>query len=197
MCFLNSRKQTVPLTWHQLFVGLWRRHFLLPQDSKPPSVCTQVNAGMFAIYTTWPLGMRMTTALARNLRWHLCCTLIFMYIYSLPKTFDGLNQTSWWAYLWQPCFREYLLDLSNTDCWRLRSTLAELGICLCTEQVRWILFPISYFRLTLGVCEYCTTKDLNDESILLESAVTLGGRGCISQSQDPATVHHAGGTTPL
>ena len=32
------RKQTAPLTSHQLFVGLWRCRFLLPQDSNPPSV---------------------------------------------------------------------------------------------------------------------------------------------------------------
>lgn len=34
----ESRKQTAPLTSDQLFVGLWRCHFLMPQDSNPPSV---------------------------------------------------------------------------------------------------------------------------------------------------------------
>lgn len=90
-----------------------------------------------------------------------------MYIYSLPKTFDGPNQHHGGPAYGSPasCFWEYLLDLSHADCWSLKSTLAELGICLCTEQGRWIFFPISYFWLTLGVCEYCSTIDLNDESI--------------------------------
>lgn len=47
------------------------------------------------------------------------------------------------------------------------------------------------------MCQYCLTRDLSKLKLSMFLWMDWGLRGSVSQSQVPATVHHAGGTTPL